>query len=383
MTIRPFTEKDSSTTYRVTIFVRSPENRTLSVQKKKFGIKTLSEAKKVEDKLKKDALRELVTREQQGNTWETLVNLWQGALYSGTSSSKICTTTMEDYLTALRTYTKAWNERPASSIKRFDVALLIKQMGDLGRSKTRIQCALIAINSIFRWAIDSGQVKGVEQSPATGLMVKREDGKKPEILTLAEIKRFLDLARLIEHEWYPIWATALLTGMRSGELHELQWHHVDLDGRLITICRSWNARKRIIKETKAGYWREVPINDDLLILLKELKLKSGSNEYVLPRKANWTRGKSAAVLRTFCKGSNLPSIKFHTLRACFATQLLRNNVAPAVVMKVCGWKDLKTMQYYVRLAGIEVEGATVSLQFLSPRETMGRVVELFGSKTTA
>jgi hypothetical protein len=45
-------------------------------------------------------------------------------------------------------------------------------------------------------------------------------------------------------------------------------------------------------------------------------------------------------------------------------------------MKIGGWKELKTMQIYVRLAGIEVKGATDGLKFMSPREATGRVGEL-------
>lgn len=57
------------------------------------------------------------------------------------------------------------------------------------------------------------------------------------------------------------------------------------------------------------------------------------------------------------------ALQFHALRACFATQMLRNGIEAARVMKICGWKDLKTMQCYVRLAGIEIEGATEALRF--------------------
>lgn len=46
-------------------------------------------------------------------------------------------------------------------------------------------------------------------------------------------------------------------------------------------------------------------------------------------------------------------------------------------MKICGWKDLKTMQRYIRLAGIEVKGATQGLKLLPEREAMGRVIELY------
>jgi integrase len=52
------------------------------------------------------------------------------------------------------------------------------------------------------------------------------------------------------------------------------------------------------------------------------------------------------------------------LRACFATQLIGSGVEPIKVMKICGWKDLKTMSYYLRLSGIDEKGATEGLNFL-------------------
>jgi integrase len=60
----------------------------------------------------------------------------------------------------------------------------------------------------------------------------------------------------------------------------------------------------------------------------------------------------------------VPSIRFHTLRACFATQLISTCVPATVVMKIAGWKDMKTMQRYIRLAGIDETGATEALHFI-------------------
>ena len=171
---------------------------------------------------------------------------------------------------------------------------------------------------------------------------------------------------------------ALLTGMRNGELHALLWSDVDFENRIIRLTKSYNTRTRAVKSTKAGYWRNVPISSELHQLLSELKLSAGDREHVLPRCWQWDRGEQARILRMFCTGAGLPSIRFHALRACFATQLMGNNVAPIRVMKICGWRDLKTMERYVRLAGVDERGATDCLQVLaSDAEAMGKVVPLF------
>jgi hypothetical protein len=47
-------------------------------------------------------------------------------------------------------------------------------------------------------------------------------------------------------------------------------------------------------------------------------------------------------------------------------------------MKICGWKTLKTMEFYVRLAGVNEAGATEVLSILpTEREVMDNVVSLF------
>jgi integrase len=133
-----------------------------------------------------------------------------------------------------------------------------------------------------------------------------------------------------------------------------------------------------VKSTKAGYWRNIPISSQLRELLIELKSKA-QNQNVLPRLGCWNQGLQAQELRLFLKGIGIRPVKFHALRACFATQLLAKNIAPAIVMKICGWKNLKTMEFYVRLAGVSEQGATECLEILPAEVVMENVVSLFNN----
>ena len=80
----------------------------------------------------------------------------------------------------------------------------------------------------------------------------------------------------------------------------------------------------------------------------------------------------------FCKEVGIPSVRFHTLRACFATHLISRGVPSATVMKICGWRELKTAERYIRLAGINERGATEGLEFIPTEQgIMEKVVNMY------
>jgi integrase len=127
----------------------------------------------------------------------------------------------------------------------------------------------------------------------------------------------------------------------------------------------------------------VPVSSEYYwFLVHDLKIEEkGPDDSLLPPFSDWRLGMQAIILRGFCQANGLPSIKFHTLRACFATQLIASGIPATVVMKICGWKDMKTMQRYIRLAGVDEGGATERLKFIPTNEAvMERVVSLFGYK---
>jgi integrase len=176
-----------------------------------------------------------------------------------------------------------WLDRPAAEISRGNGREVLNRVLVEGRSKAFQKRVKNSINMIFNWGIESKVIRGVTQSPVFGLKIVLKEDKKPEVLKLEELRLLRREARERNHPWYPVWAVAPLTGMRSGELFALRWSDVDLEKGLITVQRSYNKRTKEFKCTKAGYWRTVPVSSELRLILNELLPDSPVGDcFVLP-----------------------------------------------------------------------------------------------------
>lgn len=192
-------------------------------------------------------------------------------------------------------------------------------------------------------------------------------------------------AKILENPWYSVWAFAVLTGMRSGELHALTWDQVDLEKGIIIVDRSYDSNMKMSGPTKGRYWRTVPISSSLRGLIMELSSRPESKTipYVLPRFKDWDNGDQAVLLKNFLRSIKVKPIKFHALRACFATQMLASGVSAPVVMKIGGWKKSATMDIYLRLAGVDTKGATECLGFIPTEINFAdNVISIFDRRTT-
>ena len=350
------------TFYRVRVHQRSNLNHAIRVSKQEGGFETEAQAMKREIQLKKECEREILDLESKGVLFCDLVSGWdEHCRKLKVAVGKRSETTHGDYVGGIKKWFKShWNS-PATDINPYVVTEVFEKMKTTGLCFGHRKKLKQILKSIFDYGIQSGTLH-LARSPTFDVALARDTEKKPEILTLTEIQMLIKKAFSSDHEWKRIWTAALLTGMRSGELHALEWSDVDFENKLLNVNKTYNVRVRDFNATKGGYWRQVPMSQDLEQILVELKTQTGQTKYVFPRSWEWDKGLQARVLRRFCFLHDLPSIKFHTLRACFATQMLRCGVEAAKVMKVCGWKELKTMQIYIRLAGIEVQGVTESIK---------------------
>lgn len=350
--------------YDVSYYKRHPITR-LPMRAARIGVNTKAEANRVYTELVIQVEQKL--HEKIVPKWSTLVEDYRVAMIEQGMTTK----TVENYSLCLKAHTLApWGARFVDSITTEDVRALIRsRVAD--RAPSHQKNVLKFIRGVFRYALELGVIN---RNPTPEMKFRTGD-KIKRVLTEEQVRILLDRAKDFQWEWYPHVATAIYTGMRNGELYSLTWDKVNLDERTMLVDSSWNKIDGF-KSTKSGNDRIVEIAPPLLPILQELKLKSADSHFVLPRIDQWDEGRQAAFLRMFLIGLGLPPVRFHDLRATWATIMLGKGIQPAKVMIMGGWNDLKTMMIYMRKAGIETRGITDVLNLHNPSRGSGKILDL-------
>lgn len=301
-------------------------------------------------------------------TWGNFLDEYLKSL----ESTDITRTTRYNREKHLQYYTlPAWESKLVNEISTEEILnLLNERMNNKAESyrKFFIKC----VRGVFNYALERHLIS---RNPTPMLKFKIKS-KIKSVLTEQQILILLRKAQEQSLDWYPHYSMALFTGLRNGELYALTWDKVSLEKRQILVNCSWS-QKDGFKSTKSGNDRIVEIPNTLMPLMRDLKLMSVESNFVLPRLLRWDRGEQAYDLRLFLKTIGLPEVRFHDLRASWATLLLSKGVEPAKVMTMGGWADMGTMMIYMRKAGICIKGSTEVLDNLSTHGiTEAKVVDL-------
>lgn len=362
-------QKDGHTCFKIQFTSRSRIAGLMVRLQRDLGAVSHTEAKREYEKLKKEAEAKRIEKERNGLVWrDLLVRFYKDVVLNGPYENS---TSKRDNYNALMMHTKSWLQIPIDQLRPMSMRLIFNEMEKKELSKGRIKSVRSAVNTIFDWARLERIIPAHIESPARGVSLPKVETKLQPILNRDEIRLFLKKAREIDHEYYYLWAVAVSTGCRSGELWALRWTDVSFETRMISITKSFSSRLGCDKSTKTKESRQVPINTALETLLKELKLKTASTGYVLPRITSWRRGEASKVLRSFCIAVGIPEITFHSTRACFAVQCLVSGLDVVTTMKLGGWRNVKSFQHYIRLAGVDIQGATDGLDLI-PQHIEGK-----------
>jgi integrase len=243
-----------------------------------------------------------------------------------------------------------------------------EQIRDFRRSKLTTQKpatqkkVLALLRAILKYAAEMGKIDYVPLIKAP--RVDPYDFKVLE--NEKQISAFLGAAKE-RPDAYALYATAVYTGLRAGELAGLRWEDVDFTDNLITVKRSYE------NTPKSGKYRHVPILDKLHPLLWDWKVISENLTnplgLVFPS-ATEEGGMLRSDFRIFkqtyhntLKRAGLPRLRFHELRHTFASMWVRNRGDPYELMTVMGHSDFKVMAKYAHFSPLAYRGADGSFSF--------------------
>lgn len=212
---------------------------------------------------------------------------------------------------------------------------------DAGAAKTTVLRDLSRLSAALNVAVELGYIS---ENPAQGVKIERtESGNESKemmrFLSLDEEKRLrVALNDFKDIRLKTIVLLALHTGARRGEILGTEWENVDIAKAELIIPKSL---------AKSGKQREIPLNDEALLLLKQWKnLTAGENGYVFPNR----NGKRAEQIdyswRSVRQQAGLDDFRFHDLRHTFISRLMQKGIPPLVVMKLSGHSSLAMLQRY-------------------------------------
>lgn len=213
---------------------------------------------------------------------------------------------------------------------------------------TLVQSILIFARDDLRW---------VEKVPRLRKpKITRRANDYNFLRTPAEIARYLRAAREEGELVHVLYALAVYTGMRAGEIAALRWDDIDFNQRLITVARSFTTA------TKSGEIRRVPILDALLPVLRAWRLRH-PGKLVFTNRDGRMFGKSARVFQEVHArvlkragltdpprvGGRKRYVTFHDLRHTFASHWAMGGGDIFKLQKILGHASIDQTNGYTHL----------------------------------
>jgi integrase len=187
---------------------------------------------------------------------------------------------------------------------------------------------------MFSIAVENGWF---DNNPCISKRVKplREDSHRERFLEPHEEQRMLKECIGPFAYFKAILICALHTGMRKGEILNLEWSHVGLKAGYITATK-----------TKTGKDRNIPLTPTLMAELSELQAAAKS-AYVFTNPETGDRyGDVKRVFETITMNAKVTGLRFHDLRHTAATRMVAAGIDLIVVQEILGHESITTTMRY-------------------------------------
>lgn len=201
--------------------------------------------------------------------------------------------------------------------------------------------------------------------------------------TSDEIRKFLSYTRERAPIVYEIAALVTATGLRRGELFQLQPDCLDFESRFLMVKRSYSFDTRKPKPPKGRRIRRIPMNNEVYrLMLRYRDMDSNSRIYDGVNFEHFHKH-----LRKWCKAAVVSVVGLHDLRNTFASSMVKAGKKLKVIQNLMGHVNISTTEQYMHLDPYDVASSTDCLETgIEPFSAFGNVIQLpvtSGCKTGA
>ncbi len=225
--------------------------------------------------------------------------------------------------------------------------------GGLSPSTVKYLHAILskALGTAVRWQM-------LHRNPVDAVEPPRATRQEMQYWTAAQVEAFLTAARKTLH--YELYLTAIMTGLRRGELLGLRWRDLDLDTGKAAIrqafVRAVDGSSAMTGPKTASGRRVVSLPESVVKTLRALRRRQREAQLVLGPEwedhdlvfcsPNGSPQSPDVISRHFRRlverVPDLPVIRFHDLRHTHATLMLSQGVHPKIVSERLGHSRITT-----------------------------------------
>jgi integrase/recombinase XerD len=259
--------------------------------------------------------------------------------------------TQQSYMRSVRACCRYCDRRPAEltfeDVRRYQLHLT-----QCGLAPASVNGAMVALRFFFRVTLK--RADAVDYIP-----IVREPQRLPVVLTPAEVASLLEAAPGLK--WRTALSVAYGAGLRASEVVGLKVSDID------------SQRMRIrVEQGKGRRDRDALLSPHLLAVLRNWWKVARPPVWLFPNRLTPFHAVTARSLnRAFHEATRKAGIKkavsLHTLRHCFATHLLEQDVDVRVIQVLLGHKKLETTAVYTHVAAKTLDGVGSPLDLLQLR----------------
>ena len=224
------------------------------------------------------------------------------------------------------------------------------------QSPASVNRKLEPLSRILSMAVDYGMI---QSNPCQLARKFQLNNRRERYLSVEEETRLMSMLFGKRAYLLPIVVLALNTGMRRGEILNLEWWQVDL-----------NTNRLIVTKTKSGKPRHIPMNQSVREALLELKEKSkGKHVFESRKKPGHPIQEPKKAFKAALKDAGIENFRFHDLRHAAGTRLAEAGVDAFTIKDILGHASIQTSAIYVHATDEGKRRAVIAL---------GRYAENFG-----